>query len=222
MTKGCLWLLFFASTWQVFSGELQIQPESTFAVITHKAGLLSSLGHNHFIYAGDYDGSLMIEGEDPQSLKFQFSVPVAALMVDDPAAAKKWYPELEKAAVVDEAFSEVSEKDRGKITKSMLSKKQLHGDKFPTIEASIDAVKEKSGKVGDLETTHVLTLKLKIRDASQTIPVPAAVKIEDGTWHIRAVAAMKFSDFNIKPFSAMLGSVANDDQFHLFVDMIAK
>ena len=222
MIKFGLCLLIWAGSMQAFPGELSVQPESVFAVVTHKSGMLSSLGHNHFIYAGAYEASLTMTEADITSLKFQFTTPVDMLKVDDPAVAKKWYPTLENAAVLDEAFSVVSEKDRGKITKSMLSKKQLHGEKFPVIKASIDSVHEKSNTVGQLETTHILNLKLDIRDASQTISVPAAVTVENGTLHIRAVAALKFSDFGIKPFSAMLGSVANDNQFHLFVDLVAR
>jgi len=222
MIKICLCLLMWASSWHALSGELSVQPESIFAIVTHKAGLLSSLGHNHLVFAGQYEANLTMEDNDPTSIKLKFSTPVAELKIDDPKANETWYPHLEAAGILDEAFSDVSEKNRKKMTKSMLSKKQLNVNKFPKIEASIDAVREKSDTVGKLETTHVLTLKLVIRDVSRTISVPAAITIDNGTLSIRAVAEMKFTDFGIEPYSAMLGSVANDDQIHIFVDLVAR
>lgn len=205
-----------------FAQEKAIQPESIFAIVTHKAGMLSGLGHDHFIHAGNYQAKAMLDESDLSSFRFEMSFSVEDLVVDDASQKQKWFPQIKSAAVLDEEFSEVSDKNRRKITKSMLGKKQLNAKKFPQIKAWVEGVKEKKGQVGEIETNVEITLKMEIKQQQKTYTMPAKLSFESGTLQILAIGPMKFTDFGIEPFSAMLGSVANDNRFHIFVNLVAK
>ena len=56
---------------------------SIFAVITHKAGIIARLAHNHLIYAQDYDADLTIDGDDISTASFRNEFPVENLVVSD-------------------------------------------------------------------------------------------------------------------------------------------
>lgn len=204
-----------------WASNLSISADSLFAVVTHKAGLLSSLGHDHFIHAGVIDASATMNDQDLSSFRFEMSLKVKDLVADDPQMKETWLPSLKQAAVLEEDFEKLEAKQRKTITKRMLGKKQLNADAFPLIKAWVEGVKEKQTKIGDWEATHELRLKMEIHGVQQTFDVPAAIAMDQQTLSIRAIAPMKFTDFDIKPFSAMLGSLANENRFHIFVDFKA-
>jgi hypothetical protein len=205
-----------------FAGDLEILPESFFSVVTHKAGLLSGLGHNHLVFAKSYTAKASLEENNLASFRLEMTVPVANLVVDDPSTNTAWFPQLQKAQILEDAFSEVSEKNRKKIHESMVGNKQLQEKKFPEIRAWVESLNPKMGTIGDIETNQELTFKFEIRGVQRSYQVPAAVSFENGQLKILAIAPLKFSDFGMEPYSAMLGSVANDDRFHIFVSLIAK
>ncbi len=53
-------------------------------------------------------------------------------------------------------------------------------------------------------------------------PVPARYELADGILTIEAIGAFNFTDFGIKPYSAFLGAVKNEDEFHVYVNLSAR
>jgi len=183
---------------------------SVFAVVTHKEGLAAGLAHEHLVVASDYDVTLGAADDSPQSFRMELSA--EHLIVDDPNLASKWQPRLLDLEVIGEPFAELSDKDRGKIQKSMLGKKQLDAESHPEIQSELQQIRTREGG-GYLGT---LTLTVKGQTASREIEFdwPAAA---DGPIRIEVVTTFTFSELGIEPYSAMLGSIRVADTFHVFV-----
>ena len=206
--------------------------QSTFAVVTRKAGLASALAHHHFIYAKGY--SIKVEsGEStraPVSARVVFDA--EALMVDDPAAIDPASSRLMEWGVDHAKFSELSDSDRKTIREGMLAEGQLWAQKFPRIEAVASDFKQRAGKVGSIETTHEAQFVFTIRGRSVTktvplrivpmpgagVPAGAAVEAsERGPFLIEGLTTARFTEFGFEPYSGFLGAVRNDDTFHFYL-----
>ncbi len=202
--------------------ELTVDDGSILAVITHKGGVAKGLAHNHFIYAGKYDLELQASESEPEKMVFELSLPVEKLVVDEYKTAKKYYPRLEATQILDEAFSEQSDKNRAKVKKAMLGKKQLNAKKHATIKASLTGIKAKSTTLGGESFSHELAVTITILGVPVKTELAANLSWQDGAFHLEAIGDVKFSDFGMDPYSAMLGAVSNQDRFHIYVNLVAR
>ncbi len=198
-----------------------VAEDSIFAVITHKAGLASGMAHNHLVTAAGYQAELNFEAGAPLATRFEIELASDQLQVDPWDLEQAWYPRFEELELLDEPFSEVSEKDRAKIRKSMLSKGQLDATGSPRITARVTAVREQATTLGDVGFPYAADLELEIRGKTVEKPVAARYQIDGETLTIEAVGAFRFTDFDIKPYSALLGAVKNEDEFHVYVSLKA-
>ncbi|MEO1370149.1 MAG: YceI family protein [Acidobacteriota bacterium] len=189
---------------------------SVFAVITHKDGVAARLAHNHLVTAGEVDAELVFDPEAPESAGFRFEAPVEALQVDDPAAQAKWFPRIAELGLLDEEFTEVDAKDRAKIRKSMLSRKQLDVESYPTLSGATAAIKR------DSEGLYVVELELTVKGQAASRPVSARYSVDGDRLRVEAWGRFEFTDFGIKPYSAMLGAVKNANGFHVFLQLEAS
>ncbi len=205
-----------------FAREVEIVTEdSIFAVITHKGGFASGVAHNHLITATGYQADLSFDAEAPRATRFEIELASEQLKVDPWDLEQKWYPRFEELELLDEPFSEVSDKDRSKIRKSMLSKGQLDAAASPRITAKVTAVREQATTLGDVAFPYAADLELEIRGKTVKKPVAARYQLDGETLTIEAVGAFLFTDFGIKPYSALLGAVKNEDEFHVYVSLRA-
>ena len=207
----------------VHAAEYTIDRDGTlFAIITHKAGAVAFLGHNHLIYLEDYTVSLSIEEGDPTAALFRLEFPAENLVVSDNEARERWYMHLEAAGILEKLPRKTSPTNRKKIREHMLSKKQLDVASHPTITVELKEVREEASEHGEKSYTHVASIDLTVHGETVTQDFPAAITFEDDTVHIEAFAALNFTDFGIKPYSALLGAIKNQDQFHLYVNLSAS
>ncbi|QTD51999.1 YceI family protein [Sulfidibacter corallicola] len=219
MTIALLWLF----TGYAHAADYRVvTADSVLSIVTHKAGLIESLGHNHFVHATDYQAEIQCQPDDLLQTRIAFTIDVQKLQADESAEAKRWTPILKDLAFAEEDFSEQSESNRKKIRKSMLGKKQLQADKYPSIKAEIIGIEEREKTVGTQTFTHSVEIAITIKDQTVKKPFPATLTIEEGKLIVRIVGEMKFTDFGIKPYSAAFGAVANQDQIHLFVHLVAE
>jgi hypothetical protein len=196
--------------------------ESVFAVVVHKAGIAARFAHNHFICAKEYTAKLDVEGSDAATAKFEIALPVAKLVADAPDAHAKWYPAVEKAGILDEPFVALEEDDRKSVATHMLAKDQLDAGQFPVITAKTVAVRAEASTQGKQHFTHKVTVALTVHGKTVERECAAAISIVADRVTVDAVGAFTFSEFGIKPYSAMLGAVKNKDPFHVVVHIAAK
>ncbi len=205
-----------------FGGSLEVTDNSLFAVVTQKGGLAKGLAHNHLIYATQFEARLEVEPDKLTELSFSFSSKAEDLAVDSPAVSTQWFPKIKTLGMVKEAFSEVSQKDRDKIRKTMLGSKQLNAKKFPTIQARLLRVSAQQGKMGERSFAYALDAELTIHGQTKTVTLLADMTFEDGVFRLEACGSAKFTDFGVKPYSALFGAVSNKDPFFFFISLEAS
>lgn len=199
---------------------VEIDPaESVFAIVTHKGGIASGAAHNHLVTAVGYQAQLSFDPSSASATSFAFTAAVEDLEVDRWDLEQRWYPRLEELGVLSEPFSEVGEKDRSKIRDSMLGKSQLHAAEHPSLSAKLASVEERTTTHGGVEFPYAVKLVLEIRGQSVAKTVSARFEESDGGVSIEAVGTFLFSEFGIKPYSALLGAVKNQDEVHVYVSL---
>ncbi len=220
--RRCSLLVIACSFVSLFAGDFQLDPKpSIFAVVTQKAGFAAGLAHNHFIAADPVNLTISCEADPLSSLKLAFSTKVEDLQVDDTTRTQTWTPRVQALAFLEGEFGEVPEKDRNKIRKSMLGKKQLKSDQHPEITAKLVGIKEKASSQGSVAFSHELEMEITITGKTQRKAVAANVALNNDRLQIEAFCALTFSEFGIKPYSAAFGAVANADTFYLLVHLEA-
>lgn len=206
----------------LFAAELRVRPEeSILAVITHKGGFASGLAHNHLITAAGYDAKLEFDEASVSATRFELRIRPEDLVVDDPELQNTWFPQIRALGILDEPFGDVSDGDRKKIRSSMLGKKQLDAASFAEISASLLSVREVAAPTEEESFAYRVTVVLEIRGRRVEREMLARFALEDGALSVEAFGDFQFTDFGIKPFSAFLGAVKNQDEFHVYARLVA-
>jgi polyisoprenoid-binding protein YceI len=206
---ACLiWLL----TGPVGSGPAWGQPRaytidphaSGVQVLLARSGPLSAFAHDHVLVADGFAGGVALDPGDLSSAALQVTFPVASLIVDP--------PEARAAAGLD---GSLSEKDRASIRATLLSAGQLDAERFPRVVATLEGV---SGTLPDL----LLALRVRVREAEQVLSVP--VRVEATPDGLRASGEFTFlqSAFGIRPYRALLGAIAVEDEARVRFDIVAR
>ncbi len=194
---------------------------SLIAVVTHKAGIIARLAHNHLIYALDYDAELTIDGDDLTTATFRIEFPTENLVVADVEGHERWNSSILEAGILEKPLEKTSPKNREKIRQSMLSRKQLDAKKYPNITAALTQVREDTAEEPGHTHTHLATVEITLHGQTITRDFPAKIALEGDTLHIEAVLSCNFSDFGIKPYSALAGAVKNQDFFDFYINLRA-
>lgn len=205
------------------SAEYIIDKErSVFAVVTHKAGVASAFAHNHFIHATAYDATLAAAESAPEATKFAATVQADQLGVDDPVMQARYAPLLREWGVLDEPFGgKLSGKQRAEIRSNMLAENQLNAAEYPEIAAELRGVRPLAANTAH-GANYEATAAITIRGTAVETSFPARIQWDEDGLHITAVVPLTFSAFGIKPYSALLGAVRNQDQFHIVADFYAR
>ena len=221
--------------------EFTLDPgKSTFAVLTHKAGLAAGLAHDHLIVAAAPQVVLDFDRERPEATKFTFVVAVDALEVDAPAARAALQGRLRELGLQKDDLPAVPDSDRKKVRAAMLGESQLDAAKFPEIRAEVlglergAAAKPSTASAAastasaapatsaTAESGWTLVLRLTIRGRTLERRLAATWSETDGTLAAETYTELHFKDFGIEPYSTMLGAIRNDDRFHLYVSVVAR
>lgn len=167
-----------------------------------KGGIAAAMGHDHVIRAAEVSGGAIFEAGDLAASSIWMEIPTASLKPDEPHMREKYG-----------LAKRVREKDREKIRATMLSPKQMHVDKYPTILFRSTGIERQS------EGLYLITGDLTIHGVTQAVSFPVTVEENDGSFRGIASIDFKQSDFGIKPFSIMLGAIRNRDEAVLHADM---
>lgn len=218
---GCL--LMFACQGRAQEVEFTVdRAESVFAVVTHKGGVAARFAHNHLVSPTEYDCRIASAAGTVEGLAFSLSFKTAALSSDLPDAQKKWFPLLKESGVLKDPFREISEADRTTIQEHMLAAGQLDAGGHPTIAAELLGLRREATTLGEASFDWVAKIALTVRGKRVEREIPARITLKDGDLTIDAVGAFRFTEFGIKPYSAMLGAVKNEDEFHVLTHIRAR
>jgi polyisoprenoid-binding protein YceI len=185
--------------------EYSIDPgRSEMVVKIFKAGLASGLAHDHVIRASEFAGTVVWNPGQPTAAQIEIQADARALVVDEPEVRARYQVE-----------GELSDDKRRDVRETMESAKQLDVQAHPDMAFHSTSVRATGD--GSIEVTGDLTLHGVTRSISfRTSPV-----LVEGTLSAEAEIDFLQSDFGIKPYTAMLGAVKNQDGAKLLVRLVA-
>lgn len=203
----------------VLAQSLSLNPnQSTFSVVTNRSGIAAKLAHHHLIVATNPQVSFTGTLDNLASLEMTFEVDAKSLEVDSASQQKAHQERLMQLGALPSPFSEVGESDKEKIKSNMLAKGQLAADSFPKIEARLFRVQAKPQTIGGVKFTHAGDLSVTIRGKTVNKLTPLILDIQEKSVNVESMIGFKFSEFEIEPFSALLGAIKNADQFYIYVN----
>jgi len=207
-----------ASPWRVDA------ERSSFVVLTHRAGLAAGLAHDHLIVARAPSVEMTFDPDDPSSAHASLVEPVLALEVDPAAERAALGPRLRTLGALDRDLPPVPEDHRPKVRAAMLDAHQLFAERFPEIRATLDGLAERGGEAPGARVAlgWNARLRLEVRGEAVERIVPLRWEVVDGVLHAELLAELRFTEFRIEPYSAVLGTVRNEDLFHVYVDLYAR
>ena len=170
----------------------------------YRAGPLARLGHNHVVTAGGATGRAWV-GPGPAESGFEIVVPVASLVVDDPAA---------RAAAGPDFAGEVAASAREGTRANMTRPEVLDVAAYPTV------VLRCAGLVGDW-TSPRAPLDVTLRGVTRRIEVPLAIERTTTTVTASGEFKLRQTDFGITPFSVAGGAIQVADEVVLSFDAVA-
>lgn len=170
-----------------------------------RAGPLARLGHNHIIGGPAVRGELWLADKLPAS-GFALVVDVTELEVDRPAWRRDAGAEFSR---------QPDKRDIEGTRRNMLGPKVLDADRHPTIE--LEAI-EVRGALPDL----VLITRFTVRGQTHTAPVAVRLGQENSLLVAEGEFTLLQSDFGIKPFSVLLGSLRVQDEVRVAFRIVAE
>jgi polyisoprenoid-binding protein YceI len=182
-----------------------IDPQSSSVTLrVFRAGVLSVLAHDHVLVASGIAGRLTLDEQDPRRSALQLSVPVASLEIDNPEQRKR-----------EKFTSTMSKKDIEKIRAIVMSADYLDEPNYPRV--TITAVEV----AGALPTLSV-GLNVRIKQVDKVYRMPAQIAVEGDTLRATGELFLLQSDFGMKPYSSMLGTIAVQDPVQIRFEIVAR
>jgi polyisoprenoid-binding protein YceI len=179
--------------------------KSELVVRLFRGGLVGFMGHNHVIRATEISGSIQIDPENFSSFTAYIEVKTASLKADEPEIRKKH--KLKK---------KVRDKDRKKIQNTMESAEQLDVKKFPLMTFKATKVEKEE------KDQYLIHGDLTMHGVTRRVSLLMSAKKEESQVVMEGSLKFKQSDFGIKPFSAVFGSVKNQDEAILYIELVAS
>ena len=158
-------------------------------------------GHDHAARATNFSGTVAWDPTDPTKCKVHIEVPLTALKIDPPGTRK--HAGLE---------GETKPNDIPKIESNMTGKNQLQASLFPTITYDATTCHGTHGKVR-------VEGNLTIHGGTKKVDTVLSITENGATFRARGSFTASHRDFLMKPFTAALGALRNDDALTFTLDL---
>jgi polyisoprenoid-binding protein YceI len=166
---------------------------SVLAVNVFRAGALSSQLHDHRFAPTRWNASLKFDPQRPSAAALQVSVDAASLR---------------------DVETSLKEKDREGAEHEMLGPKVLDVQRFPLVRFELQHLQvDQQSPDGQLLGT--LTGWLELHGQRRPLTVPVHVRWDANQLDASGAVTFKQSDFGIKPYKKLLGSIAVHDEVRL-------
>jgi polyisoprenoid-binding protein YceI len=170
---------------------------STFTVRAFATGLLSAFGHNPVISIPDFEGEIFVNPEAMEQSSLRIAIHSSSLTV----------------------LGDISEKDREEINHRMHAE-VLESDSFPDIVYECSRVS--ASKTGEGQYWVALNGDLTLHGTTRSQPVSARVSLKGDTLRATGDFSIRQSDYEIRPVSAVGGSIKLKDELKLSFDISAR
>lgn len=179
-----------------------LQPSRSVLAVLVKYDRTSLIaGHDHIVQASTFTGTVVWDPADPSTCDIDISFPVTALVVD---------PDGSRARAGLEG--ETSDNDKKKIKQNFEGKSQLDASGFPTISF------ESTSCVAKGERFEV-TGPLSMHGVSHEVKASMKITADGQAFAAKGTFSGTHGDWGFDPFTALLGSLRNDDALAFTVDV---
>ena len=170
---------------------------SNFKVRAFVAGLLSALGHSPTIAVPDFEGEILLNPAAIEQSSLRMVIRAASLNMTD----------------------DVTEKDREEINRKM-HEEVLESDSFADIV--YECARLSASKTGEGQYWVALNGELTLHGVTRGQPVSAQVSLNGKTLRATGEFSVRQSDYEIRPVSALGGTVRLKDELKLSFDISAR
>jgi hypothetical protein len=161
-------------------------------------GPMAQLGHNHLITSDLVTGT--IDLRDPAShTRFTLELPLASLVVDDPALRSTSGTEFAK---------EVPQADREGTRHNMLGPSVLDAELQPVLRLTAESL-------DGGPTEFQARIRVGLRGEERVIGVPLSVQVKDGKLSVHASFKLHHADLGLTPFAVALGALRVRDEIEI-------
>jgi hypothetical protein len=169
--------------------------DSVLKIFVYRGGLLKAFGHDHLISTTMINGGLFYTTPLSPAAAFKLTVPVDALVVDDPEQRK---------AAGGRFSTPVPDKDRGGTRRNMLGDKILDAAHYPDINIT-------GHWLAGSPSQATVAVTLGLRDKLAKYSVPVAIRVQNERLLVTGTLHMEQTELGITPFSVLGGvlQVAN-------------
>jgi hypothetical protein len=157
----------------------------------YKAGTFARFGHNHVVSVGELSGQVTRDAASGAGT-FELTIPVAGLVIDDPAL---------RSAYGEEFSSKPSEDDIAGTRENMLGDRVLDAGHYPMLRIHGRA---------DAGASEEATLAISVELLGRTVPVSVtcSIVVENDILTASGEFRLTHADLGMEPFNVMLGALA--------------
>lgn len=176
--------------WEVVSSRLEVR--------VYRDGPMQQLGHNHVITSDALDGTIELRDPRPRT-GFTLELPLASLVVDDPAA---------RAAAGPDFATPVPAKDREGTMRNLLGPAVLDAAHQAVVHLTADGISGGSSE-------YTARVRVALRSEERVIDVPLTVAFEGDRLRVHANLRLRHADLGLVPFSVALGALRVRDDIEI-------
>ncbi len=169
----------------------------SFVVRAFATGLLSVFGHNPTIAIPDFEGEILLNPEAVEQSSLRLAIHAASLNDTD----------------------DISDKDRNEINRAM-HQEVLESDSYPDIVYECSSLT--ASKTGEGQYWVALNGELTLHGVTRTQPVSARVSLNADKLRAAGDFSVRQSDYEIRPVSAVGGTIKLKDELKLSFDISAR
>ena len=181
---------------QTTLGYLIDAKRSTFTVRAFATGMLSAFGHNPTIAISDFDGEIVLNPDAVEQSSLRLVIHAASLNDTD----------------------DISEKDRNEINRAM-HQDVLESDSYA--EIVYECSRLTANKTGVGQYWLALNGDLTLHGVTRAQPVAARLSMNGDQLRVSGEFSVRQSDYDIRPVSAVGGTIKLKDELKLSFDIYA-
>jgi polyisoprenoid-binding protein YceI len=170
---------------------------SKFTARAFATGLLSAFGHDPTIAMPEFEGEILVNPNALEQSSLSLVIHADSLIVTD----------------------DINEKDRNEINRRMHDE-VLESNGYG--EVIYECSKLTASKTGEGQYWVALNGELSMHGVTRSQPVSARVTLNEDTLRAAGDFALRLSDYEIKPVSAVGGAVKLKDEIKLSFDITAR
>lgn len=187
-----------------------LRGDSALWAVTHQAGVLGFLGHEHAITAERWSATLCWLQDDPTRSFIDMTVPTESVRIDTERG--------KELAGVESSPDPSTIED---LQRRMLSQEFLHAERFPELRFRSTQV-ARPGEDAAADVDLAVTGELTIHGRTREITFPVRIdRASTGAFTFTAHVAFRQTEFGIMPENT-IGVVAVADGMDLYLEIVAQ